>query len=96
VEPGENLAAIATRYKSTPHCLPVRTGSKKGADLAAGDRLVIPAGYHEAAPKPVRAAAVNPKAKSGRRSGGIGERRLRPGSRRWHGRTSCGYGSLIR
>jgi hypothetical protein len=60
--------AIATRYKSTPALLASANRLEKGADLAAGDRLVIPGGYHEAAPKPVRVAAANPKAKSGRRA----------------------------
>jgi membrane-bound lytic murein transglycosylase D len=63
VEPGENLAAIATRYKSTPALLASANGLEKGADLTSGKSLVIPAGYHETAPK----AAPVAKAKSGRR-----------------------------
>jgi membrane-bound lytic murein transglycosylase D len=68
VEPGENLAAIATRYKSTPALLASANGLEKGGDLTSGNRLVIPAGYHEAAPKPVLAAATSNKAKNGRRT----------------------------
>jgi membrane-bound lytic murein transglycosylase D len=62
VEQGESLAVIATRYKSTPALLASANGLEKGADLASGKSLVIPAGYHEAAPKPVPV-----KAKSSRR-----------------------------
>jgi len=67
VEPGESLAAIATLFKSTPAAISTANGLEKGAELAAGIQLVIPAAYHEAAARPVRAAAVKPKAKTGRK-----------------------------
>jgi membrane-bound lytic murein transglycosylase D len=67
VEAGESLTAIATRYKSTPALLASANGLEKGADLTSGSRLVIPAGYHEAAPRPAR-AAVATKSRSGRRA----------------------------
>ena len=65
VEPGENLAAIATRFKSTPALLASANALQKGGDLATGDRLVIPGGYREAAPKPVR-VVIATRTKSGR------------------------------
>ncbi len=54
VEPGESLTAIATRYKSTSVLISGANGLAKGADLTAGDRLVIPGAYHDAPPKTVR------------------------------------------
>lgn len=66
VEAGESLAAIAARYKSTPAQVASANGLEKGADLTSGTNLVIPAAYHEAAPKPVRAAVA--RSKSGRRT----------------------------
>jgi len=54
VEAGENLAAVATRFKSTSVAIAGANGLAKGADLNPGDRLLIPAAYHEVAPKPVR------------------------------------------
>ena len=65
VEPGENLAAVATRYKSTPALIAGANNLAKGADLSTGDRLVIPAAYHEVVPKPpLHAAVVKSKAKT--------------------------------
>ena len=63
VEPGETLAAIATHYKSAPAVIAGANGLGKGADLAAGDRLIIPAAYRDAPPKPLR-VAVAAKSKS--------------------------------
>jgi membrane-bound lytic murein transglycosylase D len=63
VEPGESLSAIATRYKSTPLVIAAANNLVKAAELAPGDRILIPAGYHEAPPKPV----VRAKSKSARR-----------------------------
>ena len=67
VEAGESLAEIATRYKSTPAAIAGANGLEKGADLATGDRLVIPAAYHEVTPKPVGVVAVKAKPKAGRK-----------------------------
>jgi membrane-bound lytic murein transglycosylase D len=58
VEEGETLAAIATRFKSTSLAIAGANGLAKGSDVSTGDRLVIPAAYHDAAPKPVRAVAT--------------------------------------
>jgi membrane-bound lytic murein transglycosylase D len=68
VEPGENLTAIASRYKSSPSLIATANGLAKGTDPAAGDRLVIPGAYHEAPPKPVRVAAAKPKGKGQRKT----------------------------
>jgi len=62
-EPGESLAAVAARYKSTPLILANANNVSKTADLSPGDRILIPGGYHEAAPKPI----VSARAKSARR-----------------------------
>lgn len=67
VEPGESLVAIATRYKTTPAVIAGANGLGKGADPAAGDRLVIPAVYREAPPKPLHVAVVKSKSKAGRK-----------------------------
>ncbi len=67
VEAGESLSAIATRYKSTSTVIASANRLEKSADLAPGDRLVIPAAYHEAPPKPIRVVAAKSKGKSGRR-----------------------------
>lgn len=66
VEPGESLAAIATRYKSTAAAVAGANGLDKGAELTAGLRLVIPSAYHEAAAKAVHTGLASTKAKSGR------------------------------
>ena len=63
VEPGENLAAIATRYKSTSAVIASANGIAKAGELTIGDRLLIPAAYHEVTPKPLRAAVAKGKAK---------------------------------
>jgi membrane-bound lytic murein transglycosylase D len=52
VEPGESLAEIAQRYKSTSVAIASANGLEKGATLTEGDRLLIPAAYHDT---PVRA-----------------------------------------
>jgi membrane-bound lytic murein transglycosylase D len=67
VESGESLAAIATRYKSTAAAIAGANGLGKGADLAAGNMLVIPAAYHEAPPRPDRVVATKSNAKGGRK-----------------------------
>jgi membrane-bound lytic murein transglycosylase D len=67
VEPGESLTAIATRYKSTPAVIASANGLGKGTDPATGDRLVIPAVYHEAPPKAPRVAVAASKSKTGRK-----------------------------
>jgi membrane-bound lytic murein transglycosylase D len=53
VEPGESLADIAKRFKSTSLAIAGANGLEKGADVNEGDRLVIPAAYHDT---PVRTA----------------------------------------
>jgi membrane-bound lytic murein transglycosylase D len=70
VEPGENLAAIAARYKSTLSVIASANGLEKGADLNPGDNLVIPAAYREAPPKAVRVVVAKSKSKGGRRIAG--------------------------
>jgi membrane-bound lytic murein transglycosylase D len=65
VEQGDNLAAIAGRYKSTPAAIATANGLAKTADLTIGDRLLIPSAYHEAAPKPL--AVARAKGKTGRK-----------------------------
>ncbi len=67
VEPGENLAAIATHYKSSPALIAGANGLEKGAELAPGDRLIIPAAYHDAPPKAPRVAVAKTKTKRGRK-----------------------------
>ena len=68
VEPGENLAAIAARYKSTAAAIAAANGLAKGNDPSAGDRVVIPAAYREAPARPVRVAVARPaKQKAGKR-----------------------------
>jgi membrane-bound lytic murein transglycosylase D len=69
VESGENLLAIATRYKSTSAVIAAANDLEKGAELTVGNRLLIPAAYHEAAPKPVRVVATRSKSGSKSRSG---------------------------
>lgn len=63
VESGENLAAIATRYKSTPASIAAANGLTKGDNPAIGDRILIPSAYHDAPAKPVRVAVAKPRAK---------------------------------
>jgi membrane-bound lytic murein transglycosylase D len=46
VEAGEDLAAIARRFNATPKLIS-SANSLSGAEPAAGDRLLIPAVYHE-------------------------------------------------
>jgi len=61
VESGENLTAVATRYKSTPTVIAGANGLAKGAELGVGDWLVIPAAYHEVQPKPARVVVARAK-----------------------------------
>jgi membrane-bound lytic murein transglycosylase D len=67
VEPGESLAAIALRYKSTALAIAGANGIEKGASLNEGDRILIPAAYHDSVPQPVR-AATRPRAKTVRKA----------------------------
>jgi len=60
VEEGENLAAIATRFKTTSVAIVTANNLEKGAELNPGDRLLIPAAYHEAAPRVTAAKAKAP------------------------------------
>ena len=53
VEPGESLADIAQRYKSTSVAIAGANGLEKGATLDEGARLLIPSAYHDT---PVKAA----------------------------------------
>jgi membrane-bound lytic murein transglycosylase D len=62
VEPGESLVDIAKDYKSTSLAIADANGLEKGAVLNEGDRLLIPAAYHD---KPVRTVR---KARSHRKS----------------------------
>jgi membrane-bound lytic murein transglycosylase D len=50
VEPGQNLASIARLYNASPMQIAVANNLLKGADPAEGDRLVVPAAYHEVIP----------------------------------------------
>jgi membrane-bound lytic murein transglycosylase D len=68
VEQGESLAAIATRYKSTTTSIATANDLGKSPDLSAGARLIIPAAYHEVAPRPVRDVAVKTKSKTGHKA----------------------------
>jgi membrane-bound lytic murein transglycosylase D len=56
VEPGQSLAAIARLYNSSPMQIAM-ANHLKGGDPSDGDRLVVPAAYHE-----VMAALRTPKA----------------------------------
>ena len=60
VEDGENLSAIATRFKTTSVAIATANNLEKGAELNPGDRLLIPAAYHEAAPRVTVAKAKVP------------------------------------
>jgi membrane-bound lytic murein transglycosylase D len=51
VEPGESLADIAEHYKTTSRAIAGANELEKGADVNEGDRLLIPAAYHD---RPVR------------------------------------------
>ena len=63
VEPGETLATVAARYKSTPAMIAGANGIERGTDLSAGERLLIPSGYHEAAAKTLRIASTKSRTK---------------------------------
>jgi membrane-bound lytic murein transglycosylase D len=62
VEAGESLASIARTYNTTATQI-ANANNLNGSDLAEGDRLVVPAAYHEVVPAlrtprvPVRASA---------------------------------------
>jgi len=49
VEPGESLASIARLYSASPAQIAM-ANNLKGGDPADGDRLVVPAAYHEVIP----------------------------------------------
>jgi membrane-bound lytic murein transglycosylase D len=61
VEPGESLAAIAKRYKSTSSAIAGANGLEKEATLNEGDRLVIPAAYRDTPVRPARKARSRAK-----------------------------------
>lgn len=67
IEPGDSLASIATRYKSTAVAIAGANGLAKGADLTAGERLLIPGAYHEAPPRASRTVVA--KASRGKSKG---------------------------
>jgi membrane-bound lytic murein transglycosylase D len=56
VEPGQNLASIAHQYSASAMQIAVANGLK-GSEPSEGDRLVVPAGYHDVVPA-VRTPAV--------------------------------------
>jgi LysM repeat protein len=60
VEPGESLAAIARLY-NLPASQIASANSLKDGDPSFGDRLLIPASYHESA-APVRVPRVQARA----------------------------------
>ncbi len=62
VEPGESLADVAQRYKSTSVAIASANGLEKGATLDEGARLLIPAAYHDTAPKAAR--TTHPRSKT--------------------------------
>ena len=66
IEPGDSLAAIATKYKATPAAIATANGMDRTASLTIGDSLVIPGVYHEAPAKIV----VAKKGAAGRKSAG--------------------------
>ncbi|MGD1070952.1 MAG: transglycosylase SLT domain-containing protein [Bryobacteraceae bacterium] len=72
VESGENLAAIARRYNASARLI-ASANNLAASEPAPGDRLLIPAAYHEPA-APVRAAratgAHKPATLAGRKTGG--------------------------
>jgi membrane-bound lytic murein transglycosylase D len=57
VEAGENLAAIAHRYNSSPKAI-ASLNSLADTEPAPGDQIVIPAAYREMTAAPVRAATA--------------------------------------
>jgi membrane-bound lytic murein transglycosylase D len=57
VEAGENLAAIAHRYNSSPKAI-ASLNSLTDTEPAPGDQIVIPAAYREMTAAPVRAATA--------------------------------------
>ncbi len=63
VESGESLSTIAMRYKSTASVIAAANNIEKADTPSIGDRLVIPAAYHEMTPKPVRAAVARTRGK---------------------------------
>ena len=58
VEAGENLAAIAHRYNSSPKAI-ASMNSLTDTEPAPGDQIVIPAAYREMTAAPVRAATAH-------------------------------------
>jgi LysM repeat protein len=49
VEPGQSLASIARLYSASPVQIAM-ANNLKGGDPSEGDRLVVPAAYHEVIP----------------------------------------------
>lgn len=50
VEPGDTLASIARFYNTSPTQIAHANNLLPGTDPAAGDRLIVPAAYHEVIP----------------------------------------------
>jgi membrane-bound lytic murein transglycosylase D len=57
VETGETLVSIGKHYRTTPGTI-AAANNMQSAPPAVGDRLMIPAAYHEAAPAVVRTVAA--------------------------------------
>jgi membrane-bound lytic murein transglycosylase D len=68
VETGETLASIGKRFRMTPSTI-AAANNMRSQTPAVGDRLLIPAAYHETAPErtvaPKRSHAANAKARKG-------------------------------
>src|ERR1700685_4591898 len=65
VEPGQNLASIAHLYNASAMQIAMANNLKgAAADPSEGDRLVVPAAYHEVIPA-LRTPAVRTKVKAG-------------------------------
>jgi len=68
VETGETLASIGKRFRTTPSTI-AAANNMRSQTPAVGDRLLIPAAYHETAPErtvaPKRSHAANAKARRG-------------------------------
>jgi membrane-bound lytic murein transglycosylase D len=82
VEPGQSLALIAHQYSASAMQIAVANGLK-GGEPSEGDRLVVPAGYHDATPAPrtsgVKARAARPASSvSGRKPSAVVASAKRP------------------
>lgn len=63
VQEGETLAAIARSFNASTAQIATANKLEASSELSAGDRLLIPAAFHEPAPA-VRTAAAKPRAKT--------------------------------